>query len=67
MNENTARALLESRALRHRLAASLRSCEMGLTSVSGRPSGPDQELLEAELELVEEAQRLLLRPCRGLN
>jgi hypothetical protein len=66
MNENTARALLESRALRHRLAASLRSCEMGLTSV-GRPSAPDQELIEAELALVEEAQRLLLRPARGLN
>ena len=66
MNENTARALLESRALRHRLAASLRSAEMGLTSMK-RPSGVDQELLEAELALVEEAQRLLLRPARGLN
>jgi hypothetical protein len=66
VNEATSRALLESRALRHRLAASLRSAEVGLTSL-GRPSGDDQLLLQAELELIEEAQRLLLKPCRGLS
>jgi hypothetical protein len=66
MREETAAALLESRALRGRLAAALRSSETGLTSL-GRIPDADRALLDAELALVGEAQRLLLKPCRGLN
>jgi hypothetical protein len=66
MREETAAALLESRALRGRLAAALRSSETGLTSL-GRIPDADRALLDAELALVGEAQRLLLKPCRGLT
>jgi hypothetical protein len=66
MNAATSQALQASRALRGRLAAALRSSETGLTSL-GRIPDADRALLDAELALVGEAQRLLLKPCRGLS
>ncbi|QVV66764.1 hypothetical protein [Synechococcus sp. LA31] len=48
------------------MAASLRNGAVALQP-AGRVTPEDQELLLAELALIEEAQRVLLRPCRGLS
>jgi hypothetical protein len=53
VNEATAAALLESRALRGRLAIVLRNSEAGLTG-GKRPSSDDLELIEAEMALVRQ-------------
>lgn len=65
VNESTSRTLLESRALRGRLAIALRNSEASLNPVV-RTTAEDREVLLAELALVRQAQELLLRPARGL-